>query len=220
MHKTLKQIIIQFPDIPLKTRDGHKLRGYFGNLFKEYSPLLHNHFQDGRLRYAYPLVQYKVINKTAHLIGLDEGAELLAKLFLKVKQLIIDNHNYEILSKNITSLSVEISSISEPITYQFLTPWLALNQQNYRKYKQLNQAERQFLLQRIIVGNILTFYKAIGFTAEQTITANLQVREVNVMFKNQRMIGFVGMFTVNAILPDYIGIGKSVSRGFGTIRKL
>ena len=57
----ITQTIIKFPEISLKTRDAHKLRGYFGNIFKEHSPLLHNHFEDGTNRYAYPLVQYKVI---------------------------------------------------------------------------------------------------------------------------------------------------------------
>jgi len=33
-------------------------------------------------------------------------------------------------------------------------------------------------------------------------------------------LGFLGAFTVNFSIPDYWGIGKSVSRGFGTIRKL
>ena len=52
---------IRFPEIALRTRDAHKLRGYFGNLFQEHSPLLHNHWEDGTSRYAYPLVQYKVV---------------------------------------------------------------------------------------------------------------------------------------------------------------
>jgi len=33
------QPIIRFPEINLRTRDAHKLRGYFGNLFKEKSEL-------------------------------------------------------------------------------------------------------------------------------------------------------------------------------------
>ncbi len=35
------------------------------------------------------------------------------------------------------------------------------------------------------------------------------------------MIGFTGTFTftTNFLIPDYLGIGKSVSRGFGTVKK-
>jgi hypothetical protein len=34
------------------------------------------------------------------------------------------------------------------------------------------------------------------------------------------MIGFKGTFAVNFELPDYIGLGKSVLRGVGTIKKV
>lgn len=33
------------------------------------------------------------------------------------------------------------------------------------------------------------------------------------------MLGFLGTFSVNFEIPDYWGIGKSVSRGFGTVVK-
>ena len=34
------------------------------------------------------------------------------------------------------------------------------------------------------------------------------------------MLGFLGTFSVNFEIPDYWGIGKSVSRGFGTIKRV
>ena len=34
------------------------------------------------------------------------------------------------------------------------------------------------------------------------------------------MLGFLGTFSVNFEIPDYWGIGKSVSRGFGTVKRL
>ncbi|NOX21076.1 MAG: CRISPR-associated endonuclease Cas6 [Nitrospirae bacterium] len=33
------------------------------------------------------------------------------------------------------------------------------------------------------------------------------------------LLGFLGTFSVNFEIPDYWGIGKSVSRGFGTVVK-
>lgn len=33
------------------------------------------------------------------------------------------------------------------------------------------------------------------------------------------MTGFKGTFAVNFELPDLIGLGKSVSRGFGTVQR-
>jgi hypothetical protein len=34
------------------------------------------------------------------------------------------------------------------------------------------------------------------------------------------MTGFEGTFAVNFELPDLIGLGKSVSRGFGTVKQV
>jgi len=34
------------------------------------------------------------------------------------------------------------------------------------------------------------------------------------------MLGFTGAFISNLIIPDYPGIGKSVSRGFGTVERI
>ena len=101
---SINQAIIKFPEIALKTRDAHKLRGYFGDIFKEYSEILHNHYSDGSSRYKYPLVQYKVIDKIPVLTGFGEGADLLIKLFLDIKKINIDGKTYEISSKNIVPL--------------------------------------------------------------------------------------------------------------------
>ena len=36
-------------------------------------------------------------------------------------------------------------------------------------------------------------------------------------YKNVKLQGFDLVFKTNVSLPDYIGLGKSVSQGFGTI---
>lgn len=211
----LHQTIIKFPEIELKTRDAHKLRGYFGNFFKEHSPLLHNHFEDGSLRYAYPLVQYKVIENTPYLVGLAEGAKLLIELFLKIKQIDLEGVHYPILSKNITNKIFELNNTNELFEYRFVTLWMALNENNYRKYIKNSQEEK--LLRTILTGNILSFYKGIGYWTKQEILLKTRLEERKTKFKDQSMLAFSGSFVCNATLPDYIGLGKAVSRGFGTI---
>jgi hypothetical protein len=213
----LKQVIIRFPDLRLKTRDAHKLRGWFGNLFKEYSPLLHNHFDDGSLRYSYPQVQYKVIGGIPFLVGIGEGAKLLIQLFLKIKELNIDGEVYPVFSKNIENRIVIIKDTEELYEYRFETLWMALNETNYRKYLNAGNEEKQKLLQSVLKGNILSFYKGIGFWAKQNIMLKLTSTEHVTNFKDNKMIAFKGNFVCNTVLPDYIGLGKAVSRGFGTI---
>lgn len=215
----ITQTIIQFPEITLKTRDAHKLRGYFGNIFKENSPLLHNHFKDGKNRYAYPLVQYKVIKNIPVLMGLSDGAKLLIDLFLKIKKLNINGKNFKILSKNIENKTIEITETDELFEYRFETLWMALNETNYKKFVNGSHEEKDKLLKTILTGNILSFYKGIGFWAGQKILVKLKLMEKSTKFKDQNMIAFSGTFICNAVLPDYIGIGKAVSRGFGTIMR-
>lgn len=208
---------ISFSEISLLTRDAHKLRGYFGNLFKEKSPLLHNHFQDGSTRYAYPLVQYKVINQVPMLVGLNEGAELMTELFLKIREIVVDDTAYPVLSKNISQRSFDLSNFNELHDYRFETLWMALNQKNFELFEKSNHEKRSELLKSILTANMISFYKGINFTVQEKILNKLHVTEHQTNFKNIQMLAFNGNFTTNAPLPDYIGLGKAVSRGFGTI---
>ena len=212
---------IKFPEIKLQTRDAHKLRGYFGNLFKEHSPLLHNHYEDGSFRYKYPVIQYKVIDNTPMLVCIEGGAELLTSLFLKIKELDIDGVIYPINSKNIESLQEEIGYSDQLHSYTFKTLWMALNQTNYPKYQKLNnERDKQAMLNCILVGHILSLFRNCGLELlpDERLMAKVQVQDRTTNFKEQKMIAFTGEFIVNAKLPSGLGLGKAVSRGFGTIQ--
>src|SRR5260370_39552239 len=64
----------------LVPEEAAQLRGFFGTAFAD-EVLLHHHEADGRLRYAYPRVQFKVLDQTAHLIGIAEGGAVVARLW-------------------------------------------------------------------------------------------------------------------------------------------
>ncbi len=216
----IQTVIVQFPEIILKTRDAHKLRGYFGKIFEEHSPLLHNHYESGELRYKYPLVQYKVVNRIPTLVALQEGAQLLTGLFLSMKEIKINDTVYPILSKNIKSEMVNIGVSSELKEYRFQTLWMGLNQTNHRQY--INEKESRIkkkLLDRILIGNILSFFKGleIRLNKDEILMVTTRLEEKSTKFKDKDMLAFSGSFVVNANLPQRIGLGKGVSRGFGTV---
>jgi hypothetical protein len=215
-------VTISFPEIRLQARDAHKLRGYFGTLFKEYSPLLHNHLEGGELRYAYPLVQYKVIDDVPTLLGLGEGAALMVQLFLEIKELDIDGKIYPIYAKNIAAENAIIGIGNKLHMYRLDALWMALNQENYAKFKRYNNEEKQEQLDSIATRNLLSFFKGFGLhlSQENRILMDAQVSEHETNFKNTKMSAFKGKLVTNAILPNFIGIGKSVSRGFGVLRKI
>lgn len=208
---------ISFPEIRLQTRDAHKLRGYFGDLFREHSPLLHNHLADGSSAYRYPLVQYKVLDHVPVLVGLAEGAELLIALFLKIKELHLGDRNFPILAKHIESIVYTPQFCDTPQYYCFDTLWMALNQDNYRQYIALPDSERRHLLNRLLISNILSFFKGVAFRAEYEIEVKGNFEPHQTLFKNQPMIAFSGHFQTNVHLPAWVGIGKAVSRGFGAL---
>lgn len=217
---SISQTIIRFPEIQLRTRDAHKLRGYFGNLFQEKSVLLHNHMGNGEFRYAYPQVQYKVINQIPTLVGIKDGAELLTELFLKIRELKIDGSVYPVHQKNIEAKQIEPKPTTTPQTYRFETLWMALNQKNHALYEDSNPIKQDKILEKILVGNCLSFFKAIDRFVEVQLKTRTSLKEKETRFKNNRMIAFDGMFEINAGLPDWIGLGKQVSRGFGTIKRI
>lgn len=210
---------IKFPDITLKTRDAHKLRGFFGVLFKEKSELLHNHYADGKVRYAYPLVQYKVIDQVPLLVGLGEGAELLTNLFLKIDHLDIDGCRIPVFAKNISQRLYDPVVAEELFQYNFNTLWMALNQRNFEIYNKMTEKDKKAFLNRQLVNNILSFYKGIGYRTEERIMAKANLKEKQTKFKDRKMLAFKGDFVTNAKLPELIGIGKAVSRGFGCVMK-
>ena len=217
----IRTLTVSFPELDLPTRAAHQLRGYFGTLFREHSELLHNHYADGTLRYAYPLVQYKVLAGVPTVLGLGEGASLLGELFLKIRELDIDGRRYPLRDKRLTAETTAIGVSERLRTYGFETMWMALNQDNHRAYVALDDDEgaRAELLDRLLRNHILAFYKGVDvwLAPGERVFAKAELTERSTNFKSQRMLAFDGTFTTNAVLPEGIGLGKSVSRGFGTV---
>ena len=59
-----------------------------------------------------------------------------------------------------------------------------------------------------------------GATALFGLTWWLAGEPVLTQFKNQPMLGFQGEFVANVLLPDGVGLGKSVARGFGAVQRV
>lgn len=214
----IKTIILTFQsDRPFK-EETHHFRGFFANKFTEFSHL-HQHYKE-KLVYRYPLVQYKKIKDQLMIIGINHGADLLAMLYDKFDNIKLKNSNYHIYERGIKLREIPYGLIDQQIKYDFLTPWLGLNQKNYFKYYDQNTAEeRKSFLERILTGNILSMSKTLDYFVNGKIKCQLNVRTQKERIKDANVIGFIGNFETNFILPDYIGLGKSVSRGFGTIKR-
>lgn len=204
--------------IELEKRQSPKLRGYFARKYSEIIEL-HNHTEEGFI-YNYPLVQYKIIDKSPTIIGINEGANLVARLALTEEEVMIDNQVITLENKKISSHLHKIVMTNQAVQYEFITPYVALNQNNHKKYIKLDAFDQEEMIKKILIGNILSFSKGIRHTITNQIKVSIQLKEIKVQYKNKEMLGFKGSFSTNIVLPDLIGLGKSVSRGFGTIKKV
>jgi hypothetical protein len=118
---------------------------------------------------------------------------------------------------------VEFGFSDETFMYEFVSPWIGLNQKNFMSYKSLKtKSEHNSLLRRILIGNMLSMAKYLDFylEKEQKITVDLKIRLKHVNLKGKQMTAFRGIFKTNFMIPDYFGLGKSVSRGFGIVKKV
>lgn len=198
-----------------------KLRGFFATEFNNYI-LLHQHDGD-KLIYKYPLVQYKIIDYIPVVLGIKDGVEVLIEVYNKYENINLGTNIYEIVEKEI-KVKEEIFGIQDEsfLSYTFLTPWLALNEKNYQGYQSLKSwKEKKEFLAKILTANIISMSKGLDYTVPVPIKVELgRMKEIKTSLKGIPMIGFLGDFKVNFQIPDYWGIGKSVSRGFGTVKRL
>lgn len=197
--------------------DAGKLRGCIASLFKEQS-ILHQHADDGYI-YTYPRVQYKVINGTAVIIGIEDATKAVKELSC-IEKLKLGRSSYSVKELHIKERSEEFGVARESIRYAFLSPWLALNPKNYALYKGIREwRERKRFINNILVGNILSMSKGLDYIVRQKVHCHSLLNEENVTYKGVNVIAFNGEFKVNFKIPDYLGIGKGVSQGFGTVKR-
>ena len=195
-----------------------KIRGFIGNEFKEYN-LLHNHYGKNYI-FTYPKVQYKILEDKILVFGINEGGEILKKISSDLKYLDLDK-KYYISEKIIHEKLFDIKPTLDEKHYKFVTPWIGLNTTNFQKFKKINNwRDKKILLNKIIVGNILSLSKGLGIIVNKKLYAKSFLKEEYIKYKSVKMNAFKGEFKIHYDLPDYIGIGKGVSQGFGCVKKI
>ena len=212
----LKTLTLKLESDKKITEKPHQLRGFFATKFNEYI-LLHQH-QAGEFIYNYPLIQYKMIGGTPTILGINEGTEVLKEIYDKYDSIKLGNHEYKIYQREVIIKEQEFGISDKFHKYQFQTPWFALNQKNFKEYSNINQKDRREKLRKILIGNIITMSKGLGYVVNTEIKLDAELTGVRSSFKGNEITAFNGEFIVNFEIPDLFGIGKSVSRGFGTVR--
>jgi len=192
-------------------------RAYFTVKLEEYTVL--NKSNDTAFIYRYPAVQFKQIKNTLMVIGISQGAALLEQLSHARNEILSGKNTCTILERDAVIRNEEFGISNTTRTYEFLTPWLALNQQNAKKFYDLKgKPERDAFIRRILIGNLATLAKSLDYKTPVPITCEAKIRLRIDWMGHENVMVFLGKFKTNLMIPDYFGMGQSVSQGFGTIK--
>jgi hypothetical protein len=193
------------------------LRSFFHKKSAEYTRL-HKDLTGGFI-HRYPVVQCKQIKGVLMVIGVGQGADLLQEISGSSQEFRFGETSCSITGRD-QRIRGEEFGISDKIqTYEFLTPWLALNQQNAKKFYDLKgKPDRDAFMQKILAGHLSTLAKSLDCDLPAPLTCKSRVRFRRERIHQENVMVFLGTFGTNLTIPDYLGIGQSVSQGFGTIR--
>ena len=170
----------------------------------------------------YPLVQYKIRQRKAEIIGIGVGAQAL-QLWLslagesltaggQVVALSIRRHSHEQWTPRLGA---------QENTYR-LNKWLPFNPKNFDLWRNTPRlADKAELLDKLLFGHVMHMKEGLGFEIDRK-ALELYVSTIDMMtFKDCFGIKKQALdvtFRTNLNLPEEIGLGQGVSIGFGKVQ--
>jgi hypothetical protein len=216
----IKTLIIQFSNI-LERYEIPLFRGAVIASLDDKNILFHNHLGN-KFRYLYPLIQYKRIHKKAAIICVSDGTEAIGEFFSSCNfKFKIGERDVEMEIEDIKANQTLIQCWNDTFEYR-VRDWLALNSSNYELYNSATGlVEKTQILERVLTGNILSFLKGVGIHLSEKLQCDISsVAEPRIVIsKGVKLMGFDIEFKSNISLPDFIGLGKNASIGYGILTR-
>jgi hypothetical protein len=215
-----KEAVVKICRVKLNVSDNDyisavKLRGFLGSLFVD-DVEFHHHSERS---YHYPLIQYKRVSGDLLILGFQDYARVLMNKVSVVDSISTRRGSFRVDSQEMNLSTWQVRNMS--CCYDFATPWLALNEVNYSVFRDYDKEKQKAFLEKMLVGNTLSCLKGLGIFVDYRIEAYLvSFRSFCVSAHGNPFEAFTARFFLNVDLPDFIGLGKSVSKGFGTIRRV
>lgn len=194
--------------------------------------LFHNHDEEanGRQLLRHPAIVYQSVKDNGahfpHLFGVGAGVAALqllaqhlpAKLTIYRRQ--VATHGFELQQARYPAAP------QKKYTEYALYKWLALNPDNYTRYKnELRFTQRVEMLNEILKKNILGWYAAAGCPLsidelQVFITEITAIVHDGAEHNGRRMFVFDCTFAANIALPVQMALGNGTARGYGKVRPL
>jgi len=191
-----------------------------GVIMRQYSdedivPLLDGTYRE---KFLYPRVQVKILNEQIYIVGIGEGVGPIKLLAKKLESMDFGNITFQILDMDIEESFDRFHPVDKLIRYRFVTPWVALNQTTGSRYRFLNNVDRINFLNRLLGQNIVFMAREMGMELDENIFSKVTLSSLFPRPVDENNWGaFEGEFRANFILPNYLGIGNGITRGYGTI---
>ena len=198
----------------------YQVKGVF---IKKHASELITPMLDGtyRKKFSYPRVQVKILNEQIYIIGIKEGVEPVLSIPDKIKELDFGNITFEINDFEEETLKQQFISSGSIVKYSFLTPWAALNHVTGNKYRSTSFKKKVSYLNRLLGNNLIFLSKEMGVPMEKGIYTKVEIPNLHPKsIDDNKWKSFKGEFKTNIILPNYIGLGNGITRGYGTISGL
>lgn len=208
---------IQQKEVPL-------FRGAVLNCLGEKASILfHNHMEENKFRYSYPLIQYKRIHGKAAIVCIEEGADVIGQFFFKyASSFNIGERQVSCHVEKVIPSKILVQTWQQSFNYH-VNCWLPLNSANYQTYISTESVvERMVLLEKILKGNLLAMLKGINIHLEDLLEASITNISEPYAIENKgvRLMAFNLDFSSNLSIPNNIGIGKNASLGYGTVHQV
>ena len=217
METSINSVVLKLnTDKPVR-KTPYQVKGVFIRHFKNelIVPMLNG---SNRHKFLYPRVQVKILNEQIYIIGIKEGLIPVISIAEKVKKLDFGNITFDVESFELIESKNDFISSKQVIKYNFLTPWIALNHMNQGTYKKSNEIEQRIFLNKLIGQNIVFLANELNLSLEKNIYTKLEIGDLSPKKIDEKNWGsFEGGFKTNCILPNYIGLGNGITRGFGSI---
>ena len=191
-----------------------------GSIMKNYPkneivPMLNGTY---RKKYLYPRVQVKILNEKIYLLGIAEGVSAVKSLVDNFRALDFGNITFKIKDIIIdeNGLFEQTDHINK---YKFITPWVALNRTNIKKFSKISLLQKRKFLCELLTKNLIFLTSEFKIDVDEKILTDIELEDKSLAsFNDNRDVGFEGSFLTNFLLPDFIGLGNGITRGYGSIK--
>lgn len=187
----------------------------------------HNHDNEtGGFHQRYPLIQYKLDPRNRlqrpMLLCLGQGVEEAHHFFSQPEwSLRIGDKDHDMRIAQLQVLQHQLLVLERPQRYR-IHKWKAFNPENYEVYNNMEGIADQFsFLERLLATHIIAFAGGVEWSVEPRFEVKITdlLKREWVDHKGIKVLAFTLEFSSTVSLPDFVGLGKGASLGYGVLRR-